>query len=1085
MAPDLAFEVIQATTGEAMFFSIGTDRVFYVTREVSDTATGWNRVDLSSVLSPQFSGASIAAKSFAIAQNPQTQAFDIALVVTVAGVDHLYLSLGNSGVSAAWSGGISWMSVPFDASGISPPSPLTVDNVYLLRIPNGSSSVESCFVDIVRTPGDPFQQLDRYYILPTSSPHWNRHALAIELSAGSIQSCLGNRTDDFVPGIYTFGSISGTQELIFVPQSNAFRPNIAPAVSRLNLPAGATSIASALSPSGVTSLFVASSSGLYFFPPDSQSDGAVALKLMTTSVFAGVSNLAASTTDSRTAVWGLNAQGQLYYTSCPAGSEKLASSWTLPIPICSGAENFAFYLNAQTSNNRNLLIPATAVDDVVEYYSFSTHIQVTDANGAIVPNASISLSVATPAVLYINDTYYSLSPTSPVKVAADATGILTVVQETQSLQGSCFRVTLTSSPSVFADVNPMSKAIQTLSSIKSADHLSNVQITTSSGTTQPLISSSVSADVKNQAASAITQLVQVYGTLPANGSTQAAPTVMMERSVSLKAANVFGISISGGDLIQWAKDLGNDITNFVVQEIDGLWHLALTIAGEVYNAVIDSLSAVAGALQFVFDKLEVAFDDLVAWLGFLFQWDDILRTHKVIKNVFKLFARQMISQLPTVQAKMQTALGQLESKVNGWANINDPGESALNAQTSTTSQLPGANTPQANWGLQQTKGNFNASSTTFSPSSTITGDAQQILSQLEQMVSQEAGNFENMVNQVKSQIVDQIYTLTPVDVIKKLGAIIADLLLNTVETVCSNVLQLFGIIANTLLDVLDAPLNIPVISSLYKKISGDDLSFLDLICLISAIPATIVSKLATGNTLFPDNSTTSALINATDFNNLTSLLRGGQQVSVTKLAVAASASNQTKLAASLSPADNANAALNIIALVGSGAFNFCTLLKSNAPPGAVPTPVLIATFVSYLAFVAPSLTTVWGSTTGWAVDMNDIVTFTAICKAYEDVSMGNNPAWVNGASPVIDCILNLAWLASGIDLYVISNHKTSDKWSFSGAIFFDVGGILAPATSSQFVPKDVAEGVLLGTIVLNQLYGLCCAEGGFALLKGE
>ncbi|THU92755.1 hypothetical protein K435DRAFT_628344, partial [Dendrothele bispora CBS 962.96] len=79
-------------------------------------------------------------------------------------------------------------------------------------------------------------------------------------------------------------------------------------------------------------------------------------------------------------------------------------------------------------------------------------------------------------------------------------------------------------------------------------------------------------------------------------------------------------------------------------------------------------------------------------------------------------------------------------------------------------------------------------------------------------------------------------------------------------------------IANTLLDVLDAPLNIPVISSLYKKISGDDLSFLDLICLISAIPATIVSKLATGNTLFPDNSTTSALINATDFNNLTSLL---------------------------------------------------------------------------------------------------------------------------------------------------------------------------------------------------------------------
>jgi hypothetical protein len=35
MAPDLAFEVLQSRDGDALFFSIGTDNAFYLTREVT------------------------------------------------------------------------------------------------------------------------------------------------------------------------------------------------------------------------------------------------------------------------------------------------------------------------------------------------------------------------------------------------------------------------------------------------------------------------------------------------------------------------------------------------------------------------------------------------------------------------------------------------------------------------------------------------------------------------------------------------------------------------------------------------------------------------------------------------------------------------------------------------------------------------------------------------------------------------------------------------------------------------------------------------------------------------------------------
>ena len=53
MSPGLAFEVLQSQDGDSLFFSIGTDNIFYLTREVTESSTGWNMIDLSSALSAQ------------------------------------------------------------------------------------------------------------------------------------------------------------------------------------------------------------------------------------------------------------------------------------------------------------------------------------------------------------------------------------------------------------------------------------------------------------------------------------------------------------------------------------------------------------------------------------------------------------------------------------------------------------------------------------------------------------------------------------------------------------------------------------------------------------------------------------------------------------------------------------------------------------------------------------------------------------------------------------------------------------------------------------------------------------------------
>src|SRR5689334_9821627 len=102
MTAGLSFAVIQSPEGRSIFFSIGTDGVLYATREVTATSTtGWTRADLSSSLA-KGDFATMKAKSFALCQNPESLAFDLALVVTAGDSDHLFVSLGNANNENMW-----------------------------------------------------------------------------------------------------------------------------------------------------------------------------------------------------------------------------------------------------------------------------------------------------------------------------------------------------------------------------------------------------------------------------------------------------------------------------------------------------------------------------------------------------------------------------------------------------------------------------------------------------------------------------------------------------------------------------------------------------------------------------------------------------------------------------------------------------------------------------------------------------------------------------------------------------------------------------------------------------------------------
>ncbi|KAG9251705.1 uncharacterized protein F5Z01DRAFT_262006 [Emericellopsis atlantica] len=1137
MSPDKAFEVLQTQSGQSLFFSIGTDDVFYVTREVGNSVTGWEKVDLSSRLSSSHGGKTVAAKRFDISQNSATMAIDLILAITVDGEDFLHVSTGNPADLVDWSDGVEWTAMPWD--GGNAPSPLTITNVYHLNIATSSGPVLTCFVEVLRNPGHGLELIDRYYLDFDGLPRWHKHALAIDFSASSVVTALGQRPGDFVSCIYSFGSVNGVEQMIACPRINAFRPGTAPSPARLSIPDGTTYIASCSdgSSSGNTNLFVAAPGGLYMFAPNNQKDFADPVLVLPSPVtdgvplFAGVTRMAARVdpAKSRTVLWCRNAQGNLFYVSCPTGQEATQSAWSTPVPLYRGVEDFAFYLNvnhaytvlfAQISgqqivqltqdpttsvwSSRTINLPPTSVDKVVEFQSFTTQLtlekEASDDENVLVGDTDVYFTSTSPVSIYINNEYYVLSPSVPIPTRPDASGAFTIIQATDSLAAVQYQARLTPSGAPL-EINPLAKAFAKLEGITSGDDLADIQIPTGTNwsSTKPLLPSDANnSETRDALAQAVSNLLEAKSTLPSDGSVQDPQSTKLApaaRSLATPRVRTWGLSFnkdglkyvegdeaskslsakvstSGdglvrraavrnpitllwGDFQEFVRDLLDGLEDMFLDFVDGAWKFVCEIGGQIYEAVLDCVNAVVGALEFIFDKVKVFFEDLIAWLGFLFNWDDIIRTQRVMKNLFKRYGENMVDSLDTAQDSISEMFESWEDKIAQWAGLPDPDNSqALGSFQSQKSSVGGASDPQCSWGSHHVKNGASASVSSVSNLGDSSGFGA-LLDGLKNMVESQADEVIGTVEQIKTDVIDQIQTLTPIEIVKRLVGISANLMLGVAKNVVVSVIEILKSIMQGVMNLLDATIEIPIISKIYKLVTGSNLSMLDLVCLVAAIPSTIIYKAIANKTPFPEGSATSSLMKASSIGSI-----------------------RSQLAASPDVMERVVVTFNIAALVGSGVY---VVLDQVQAANAIPVIGALSAS-SFLVFVAPAIAAAFAMPDTPTIRFNNAMTAIAVSKSFVDnVSpLRSNPLWTEAVGPGSETMINLLWTVPAITTIAdVDGPHASDFVALGAALAAGLGGslaffdmkILAVSGPVKLVAELVAAGLNISYGALSLVYG--------------
>lgn len=314
--------------------------------------------------------------------------------------------------------------------------------------------------------------------------------------------------------------------------------------------------------------------------------------------------------------------------------------------------------------------------------------------------------------------------------------------------------------------------------------------------------------------------------------------------------------IKAGDFfLMLGQKAWSALRSLEIDIVKGVHRMMAKIGGFVYHAWLDCTAAVLHAFEWVFEKIKVGLKDLRDFLGFLFDWGDIVRTHTVLTTFTRQFMYESVKKVDDLKQSILTMADDLDTKVKGLLDMAQD-KTTIGQHTSSERSVAinrEAEDPQNHWASQHMCSNLhNTTMEELKETIADKGILLGLLDQLSAFVENEESTIQDMAKSIQDQIFNKIGDMTPLELVKTCLGIVADLAIKTAKNVVVLVFNIVELILLEVIEYLEKPITIPILSPLYRRIAGAELSILDMTCLVTAIPATLLFKLATKRSPFPD-----------------------------------------------------------------------------------------------------------------------------------------------------------------------------------------------------------------------------------------
>jgi hypothetical protein len=334
------------------------------------------------------------------------------------------------------------------------------------------------------------------------------------------------------------------------------------------------------------------------------------------------------------------------------------------------------------------------------------------------------------------------------------------------------------------------------------------------------------------------------------------------------------------DFWNWLTKTAREIQDIVVSVAEDVYiGIRVIVNGvlKVFKTVLRTLGDAVRAVGAFFVKLGQDIVNAVEALGILFNFGEIMQTHVAIRNEINARALQLVASIQsTVIPDLNTYFLNGECTIAGWidslkAKVQGKSPSDLQGAGATEHTVytvgpkdkskPGSShAVQCGWATRKLKTHCK-SATTQDVNATLGDLPQPIADFINTFVSRvsDDGDLNQALSDVKADfkrllhpssasefLTDALDTL--LDALKVLleGALaISNAFIDGLLKVFSDlVVALVG--ADGTGGILNTTLHIPVLSWLYHEVFGEDLTFLNLITMVAAIPITILYRVFDG-----------------------------------------------------------------------------------------------------------------------------------------------------------------------------------------------------------------------------------------------
>ena len=928
VAPGNAIGAVQDPDGNPLIFSIGSDGQLYLIGRDTEEFTGWNQLSLTSALGDVTATAFQAVQAengnvyVAVAISQPSDLTQSTLYITGA--------MPNTITDSAWQGmGTQWIErdamVSSGTGGTNPPDDLGTPSIESILIGESGTTGIPAIIVAAEVNG-----ATQHYLVngDTTNNDWSWKTYPKPSDTASISSMAMGKTS-LGYGVFVLGpNLSGTDLTLsfttFVNQYGSTYNAIYQA------PEGAVSLQVIADPNhyNYAQIFVAGSNGLSWFPSTANGGNDPSVPIFGSAETGNIRQLQVRQTANDIAIWYDNTQEDLFFVQGPQASDAASAVWTAPLALRSQVTQIAAF-NNMSENGGNALcfvtgsstlgvmyqdrensvwnemdIPLQDNGEVQSFTTYTSQAQFTTERGLPLAGRPVQVSASQTTYCTVNGNLYGLSPNERITVNLDPQGMISFMQKVSDISTPIYTVTADFLEADYV-LNPADKVLAGLAGIQSGDDLKNA--TNQDGT--PVITGDYPNQLYDYGAYSVDQLNQMIAALPADGANQESSGAQAKtKSHNPKLEQRWGMYLGGdspmlykGDevathllpalgynqrstvlnlgVIDFAESLIGDVlqaletglekvAGFFLNIVEDVFEFIVKIGAKIFKVVIKCIVQAVKIAAWILDELfDIDLLGFLQWLGFIFDWGDIVTTHKVIANVANQSMNMVKANVEGAEDKIRSFFGTLRRQLKGMPDL--PDQVAGTSLASIIEKMQGSVPPDQQDSYDFIAGssggnfaNYQAQYSGMLTADPLNGDTDEgpIMTFIDDILipvmKEAAGLLKTMAEDFKTIIQGFINgTMTLGQAIELLVSDTLIALIDLCEILMIGLLEIANSLITTFQDMINANIQVPFLTAFFKLLTGDDeMSILNGISLLMAAPATVFFKLVSGNAPFDEDA---------------------------------------------------------------------------------------------------------------------------------------------------------------------------------------------------------------------------------------